>query len=394
MKSKTNTIINTGKKELLVAMVELATSYDLGIACWRKPNKSITTVQIGDVQSFKPSELENMKNAFVFCPYDENQEGKALVSKLTVHIDNEQVSIDSISESTLVDELEKCVSKKTSTTNFYFGENSNLNDPSRGEFDNYVNSGIEAIRSAKFEKVVPARFKNLQLPAGFDPIDTFDQLCSRYSNAFISLLSLPEVGTWIGATPEALISISEDNMFSTVALAGTQRYNEETPISEVAWTQKEIEEQALVSRYIINCFKKIRLREFTEIGPKTVVAGNLMHLKTSYTVDMEATKFPLLGSVMLELLHPTSAVCGMPKEPASEFIKQYEGDRRGFYSGYLGPVNVQNETAIFVNLRCMQLHDKSATLYAGAGLTEDSIPEKEWLETEMKMNTLLSVIKP
>jgi isochorismate synthase len=140
------------------------------------------------------------------------------------------------------------------------------------------------------------------------------------------------------------------------------------------------------------CFKQIRLREFEEHGPKTVEAGNLLHLKTIYTVDMEDTKFPLLGSVMLDLLHPTSAVCGMPKLPAQEFLSQNEKFHRELFSGYLGPVGIGNETHLFVNLRCMQILEDGALLYAGAGVTEDSVPVKEWIETQLKCDTLLDVL--
>jgi isochorismate synthase len=162
--------------------------------------------------------------------------------------------------------------------------------------------------------------------------------------------------------------------------------------SQAVWTQKEIEEQALVSRYIVNCFKKIRLREYEEVGPRTAIAGNLMHLRTDFTVDMQATNFPQLGTVMLELLHPTSAVCGMPKEPALAFIRAGEGFDRQFYSGYLGPVNIAGESHMFVNLRCVQLVAGKAILYAGAGITADSVPEKEWTETELKCQTLLQAL--
>jgi len=147
-----------------------------------------------------------------------------------------------------------------------------------------------------------------------------------------------------------------------------------------------------VSRYIVNCFNKIRLTDYEEHGPRTSVAGNLLHLKTEYNVDLKAVDFPQLGSVMLDLLHPTSAVCGMPLEKAQEFLKAHEGYDRQFYSGYLGPVNFKNESHMFVNLRCLQLFPKKAIVYAGAGVTIDSIPEKEWEETEMKFDTLLSVI--
>jgi isochorismate synthase len=107
---------------------------------------------------------------------------------------------------------------------------------------------------------------------------------------------------------------------------------------------------------------------------------------------MNATGFPQLGTTMLQLLHPTSAVCGMPLDKSLEFLKLHEGYDRSFYAGYLGPVNVNNNINIFVNLRCMQLMDHQAQLYAGAGVTIDSIPEEEFEETEMKFNTLLNVI--
>ena len=117
-----------------------------------------------------------------------------------------------------------------------------------------------------------------------------------------------------------------------------------------------------------------------------------MHLCSDYTVDTKAINFPDLGTVMLELLHPTSAVCGMPKMAALEFIQSHENYDREFYSGFLGPVNVENETNLFVNLRCTKIQNRTATLYAGGGITEDSIPEKEWQETELKCQTMLAVL--
>jgi isochorismate synthase len=219
-------------------------------------------------------------------------------------------------------------------------------------------------------------------------------LSAENPNALISFVSTPEAGSWLGATPELLASVENKTIFKTIALAGTQPYYEGINLKSVAWTQKDIEEQALVERYIISCFKKIRLREYEEHGPRTTVAGNLLHLKSEFKVDMVATNFPQLGSVMLQLLHPTSAVCGVPLEPSLDFINQREGYRRQFYSGYLGPVNFNNNISIFVNLRCAQLLEQQAILYAGAGVTIDSIPEQEWAETEMKMKTLRNALSP
>lgn len=269
------------------------------------------------------------------------------------------------------------------------------NEASRAQFMRTVDEAVRAIEAGQFHKVVPSRHKLVALPADFDVTVAFQRLCDAYPSAFVSVFSLPGVGTWLGASPETLVSTYQQGgrpTFRTMALAGTQVAQGNNPLKHAIWRQKEIEEQAMVSRYIINCFKKIRLREFDEYGPKTVAAGNLLHLRTDFTVDMAKTNFAELGSTMLQLLHPTSAVCGMPKEPARAFLRAHEPHNRAFFSGYLGPVNVAEETHVFVNLRCAQLRDRQAVLYAGAGVTGDSDPEKEWEETEAKMRTLLEVI--
>ncbi|MCS6967630.1 MAG: chorismate-binding protein [Bernardetiaceae bacterium] len=260
-------------------------------------------------------------------------------------------------------------------------------------FQLIVSEAIRAIERHEFQKVVLSRQKCILLEKEFHPIDFFLRLTYRYPSAFVSLVAIPEVGVWIGASPELLVSVDKHQIFRTMALAGTKARNGLTNLQQATWTQKEIGEQAMVSRYIINCFKKIRLREFEEYGPRTVAAGELIHLRTDFEVDMRATNFPQLGTVMLSLLHPTSAVCGMPKEPAAAFIYQYEHYDRSLYSGYLGCVNIENESHLFVNLRCLQLQHNHVILYAGAGITEDSDPEKEWQETEMKCDTLLKVLR-
>ncbi|GAB2770085.1 isochorismate synthase [Rhabdobacter roseus] len=268
-----------------------------------------------------------------------------------------------------------------------------------GTFQNAVAQAVAAIREGYFDKVVLSRTKTLTYADDFPPLEAFQRLCRAYPTAFVSLVRLPERDEmWLGATPETLVELDANRIFRTIALAGTQRASTESgtllPRQEVRWGQKEIEEQALVSRYIIECFKKIRLREYLERGPKTVLAGNLYHLQTEFEVDTQEVNFPELGTVMLRLLHPTSAVCGTPKEPALRFLTSVEGYDRSFYSGYLGPVNVERASNLYVNLRTMRLAQGVATVFAGAGITEDSDPEREWEETELKCQTLLRVLAP
>ncbi len=216
-------------------------------------------------------------------------------------------------------------------------------------------------------------------------------MCQSYPSAFCNMWSLADGEIWAGATPESLLSF-KNNIFSTVALAGTQRIDEGDQLNNVAWTQKEIEEQALVSRFIINCFKKLRIREFEEYGPKTIRAGNLAHLCTTFEVDLSKVHFEKLADQMMELLHPTSAVCGMPREETAKFLEMNEGYDRSFYAGFIGTVNFQSATKLFVNLRCVKFTENIVRFYAGAGVTEDSIPEKELTEIEMKMDVMKRMI--
>lgn len=268
-------------------------------------------------------------------------------------------------------------------------------------FTEQVQRSIEKIQAGEFQKVVLSRTAEQYFDASFDVLNAFDRLCMAYPTAFICAVYLPSLkNTWLCATPETLVSQNRQGEFRTISLAGTQTalHPDGSPmnVQEARWSQKEIEEQAYVSRYIIECFKKIRLREYLENGPKTVLAGNLMHLKTEYVVDTTQVDYPGLISTMLTLLHPTSAVCGTPKEAAKAWIQSVEQHDRSLYSGYLGPVHVDGETHLFVNLRTVRLEpyldQVKATYFAGCGITEESNPEKEWLETEMKCQTLQRVL--
>ena len=346
-------------------------------AAWSLPDEELVHIIISDdaVPLEGDFQFEEMKEGFIFTSFDKNK-SYYLNASTYWNSGNDALDIDH---------------NPTEQLQYYSG-NSEPKSINSEHYLELVESSIDKISEGYFEKVVPARIKCTEVNKTFDPIQFFLTLKDQYPDAFTSFVSIPDVGTWIGASPEILIHV-KDHIFKTVSLAGTQPYETSRSIRDTSWTQKEIEEQALVSRYIINCFKKIRLREFDEFGPKTVRAGNLLHLKTEFKVDMKATNYPDLGSIMLKLLHPTSAVCGMPVENAKNFLKENEGFSREFFAGYLGPVNINQTTNIFVNLRCLQLIKDQAILYAGAGVTADSEPVKELNETEIKMNTLIRMLK-
>ncbi|GIL21803.1 MAG: hypothetical protein BroJett042_03160 [Bacteroidota bacterium] len=372
-----NSISSITETELIAGLISNALKRGHSFCLWKSPaiNEKFLLIT-REILLEKEINLEGSHSGFVFAPFDPTHQKVIFVADMLYKFRDGNLIEGSLPKDFQSSGLQK--------EDFYFQQHA-LAKPI--DYESLIKECILKIESGVFEKVVPSRFEDVPCHSNIDLIGAFNKLCSQHPQAFVSFVSSPQIGTWMGATPELLVSVSQ-NKFKTIALAGTLPYTPDINLKTVAWTQKEIEEQALVSRYIISCFKKIRLREYEEHGPKTIVAGNVMHLKTEFEVDMQATNFPQLGSVMLKLLHPTSAVCGMPLEPALEFLQLQEGYPRQFYSGYLGPVNIQGQSCIYVNLRCMQFLTDRLRFYAGAGVTIDSIPREEFTETAMKMDNL------
>lgn len=369
-------------------------------ALWKSPNSETAVLMIDLIPTVNDGglndeawPLEDYENCFVLNTFDKSHPPRPEVIKadLVVKIECQKSSfkIDPKISSTILEDFVRKISNQNENT----VPTVKTDIDRSADYEAAVAKAIHEIENENLQKVVLSRFEEFDISGAFDTYQFFNQISSKYPNAFCYIASTEKYGLWLGATPERLLTIENNQHFVTDALAGTQPLEDGADLADLAWTQKEIEEQAMVSRYIVDCLKRIRLREFDEIGPRTVRAGNLAHLKTSYSIDMKATNMPNLGEIMLDLLHPTSAVCGFPREKANQFIHEHEGFDRELFAGFLGPVNFEGFTRIFVNLRCMKVVDGKARLFAGAGITRDSKPEKELAETKHKMNTLLSVLR-
>lgn len=261
-----------------------------------------------------------------------------------------------------------------------------LKNTGRQQYEGLVKDIKQFIANGKARKVIAARVLTMPRPEGFNEVNLFTALCNTYSHAFVSLVFTPQYGLWIGASPEILLT-SGNNRFTTYSLAGTKA---NTPANlKAGWGDKEKEEQAIVSRYISQSVAKVIKQPAVATGPVTATAGNLLHLLTTFTyANVPAAMWPK----MVKALHPTPAVAGLPQRTAIQFISQTEPNPRGFYSGYLGPVNMDGRINLFVNLRCMQVFKNKLAIYVGCGITADSEPAKEWDETGIKSQTLLNVI--
>jgi isochorismate synthase len=244
------------------------------------------------------------------------------------------------------------------------------------------------LKLGTFRKIVLARCAEEETVQPIDPMELFLRACERYPRMFIALVSTAKSGCWLTATPEILLQ-SEGDRWRTIALAGTMKLRDEQLNSEgetVAWSTKNIQEQRIVSTYITECLEQFTA-DFQEEGPRTVRAANLVHLRSDFTFSLPDNA--LLGD-LLHTLHPTPAVCGLPKREAFDFIVHNEHTPRRYYSGFMGPIGA--ETHLYVSLRCMNIEGCHYHLYAGGGLLKDSTEEQEWQETEAKLETMRNLL--
>lgn len=249
----------------------------------------------------------------------------------------------------------------------------------------------------RFEKVVLSRCSVISVDESESPELLFNRACCLYPRMFIALVSTNRGGTWLMATPEVLLE-GQGREWRTIALAGTMRLTDEqlsfdTPECPAAqdtieWSSKNIREQRYVASYIREKLSSLT-SEITETEPYTTRAGRLVHLRSDFRFRLR--KGEGIGR-LIQALHPTPAVCGIPQGDTYDFIRRNEGFDRKYYSGFAGRVNRNGDTNLFVTLRCMQITDNGYSLYAGGGLLRDSIEEAEWAETEAKMETMRKCI--
>ncbi|WP_297986281.1 chorismate-binding protein [uncultured Chryseobacterium sp.] len=241
---------------------------------------------------------------------------------------------------------------------------------------------IDFIKENQLSKLVYSRIKlldyqDLNESENINLSQSFLKLCENYPNAF-AYLFIENGICWMGAFSEILGKFNkETNEFETMSLAGTLPINED-------WTSKEIEEQKPVSDYIFNI-----LSEYSDNVHQSEtydhISGNIKHLRTNFKAKINPEELEKLISV----LHPTPAVCGIPKDFCKKAIERFEQHPRSFYAGYI-KVETAKEILYFVNLRCAEFLKNVALIHVGGGITSQSNPEKEWRETELKSQAILN----
>ena len=331
-----------------------------GFALFRQPYATTYTFLEGDVTELPSCAELTGRQGFVVAPFAPSSSQPVLL----------------IAPKTISQEI------PSQLPDYTVGSATIVEEDQRGDYHiDFLNFHAHLL-NGDFQKLVLSRSIDVVPQQQVSPLDLFRRACDSYPRVFISLAYTPQSGLWLAATPEVMLSGSEGT-WHTMALAGTMPFAE-----QVSWGDKNIQEQRYVATYITRQLEQFT-GDFREEGPYTTRAGHLAHLRSDFhfTLSDEAR----VGE-LLQALHPTPAVCGLPKQEAFRFIQQYEHHRRSYYSGFMGPLSVNGLTSLFVTLRCMQVFCNCYRLYAGGGLLKDSVEEQEWQETETKLDTMRRIL--
>jgi isochorismate synthase len=268
------------------------------------------------------------------------------------------------------------------------------NLPEKADWIEAVQATLGQIRAGSLQKAVLSRALALKIPSQLSTAMLMEHLSWRYPECYHFWIEPSPGCAFVGATPELLAEVRQGN-FRTTSLAGSIRRGS-TWVEDAAlgWgllrSAKDRYEHQLVvddmrSRLEglvdpLYCPDKPRLRKLT----------NIQHLETP--LHGQLTK----GSDLLALagkLHPTPAMGGVPREAARRHIRSVEPLARGWYAAPVGWLAPGGEGTLAVGIRSALVQGEVITAFAGAGIVAASDPEKEWVETEMKLRPLLRAVE-
>jgi len=257
------------------------------------------------------------------------------------------------------------------------------------EWKQIVHDAVAAITAGSFEKTVLARTIKITGPRPFNVKLALQRLSEFYPHAYVFAVQRGAY-CFLGATPERLVQL-DYGLVKTTALAGTTRRGsnilEDTQLGEqLMSSEKDRREHNVVVQMIHNTLMPICIDIDFPDKPVLLQLSNVQHLYTPISGRLSSDK-TLLD--LVAMLHPTPAVCGLPRQPAQAYIRAHEKLDRGWYAGPIGWLDRRGDGEFAVALRSALVEDCQAFLFAGCGIVADSNPDSEYQETVFKLGAML-----
>jgi len=252
--------------------------------------------------------------------------------------------------------------------------------PSKENYSKIFFNLSQSIKNKDIEKIVLSRIKKFSVN---NKIILQDSSCTNF------YIDLEKNKRFLGTTPELLVTI-KNKQLTTSAIAGTLKKESGNDLNDFLNNQKELSEH----QYVVDDLVK-KISNYCKIidkknKPEILELKHLYHLCTPIKAQLKKNIHIL---DIANILHPTPAVSGTPKDKTLDMIIKNEPFHRGWYSGYIGWYDIKGDGRFDVAIRSALQIDKHLYCYAGGGLVKDSQEIHEWNETELKFQHLLSAIK-
>ncbi len=242
-------------------------------------------------------------------------------------------------------------------------------------------------------KVVLARALSLQAEDRVDPVEVALTLWRQNPGAHVFYFEPVAGQALVGAAPETVATV-RDGRFSATAVAGSVgpgRCEEERRALAGALlaSEKDRREHRLCVQDMVERLLP-RAREVRARGePRVLSLPAIQHLETVIEAELEPGETILS---VLEALHPTPAVCGLPRDRALDLLREEEPFQRGWYAGPVGWFDTKGNGVFAPALRSAVIRGRDWRLFAGAGIVAGSVPEQEWEETRIKFQPILQAL--
>jgi menaquinone-specific isochorismate synthase len=260
-------------------------------------------------------------------------------------------------------------------------------------WNHWVADFTRRIRCGELDKVVLARARRLRTSRPLEVTEILARLERSYPGCYRFLFEPIPGHAFYGATPELLAEVAGSTL-RTAALASSIRRGGSPEEDEALGQQllanpKERLEHALVVEAVRESLQPLTTDLRIASEPDIYRLSNIQHLRTAIEADLREGCGLL---PIVEALHPTPALGGRPRQAALPLIQQAEPVSRGWYGAPIGWLDHQNDGMFVVAIRSAISVGTESLLYAGAGIVADSIPEKEWQETQLKFKPLMDAL--
>lgn len=263
----------------------------------------------------------------------------------------------------------------------------------RARWEQTVRDSLDAIRAGRISKAVLARTLDVDLDEPIDPVDLVAHLRSVNRASYVFLFEPAPGATLVGAAPETVATL-RDGVFHATAVAGSIRRGETAReqaelAARLLASDKDRAEQRIALDDMVARLGTVAHQIRTDPQPHVLTLDRIQHLET----EIRASVPPDVGILdLLRLLHPTPAVCGLPRDAALAFLAEEEPFERGWYAGPVGLFDAEGNGIFVPALRMGVSTGSGWRLFAGAGIVDGSVPAAEWEETAIKFEPMLEAL--